>query len=203
MVMPNALHIPIPAWLSELINKNRVPYATLEVRMNFAISLAEKNIAHGTGGPFGAAIFDMETHQLIAVGVNLVVASHCSIAHAEIIAISMAQQQLKSFDLADPAQLPDRRFELVTSCEPCAMCFGAVPWSGIKHLVCGARDEDARAIGFDEGPKINDWQSALEQRGISVETDVCRQTAIDVLQQYATRGGEIYNAGDSKNEDNR
>jgi len=28
--------------------------------------------------------------------------------------------------------------------------------SGVQQPVCGARDEDARAIGFDEGPKLTD-----------------------------------------------
>jgi hypothetical protein len=34
--------------------------------------------------------------------------------------------------------------------------FGAVPWSGVRRLACGARDEDASDIGFDEGPKMAD-----------------------------------------------
>ena len=203
MMMPNALHIHMPEWMTELTNTYDLHYANIEERMDFAISLAQCNIEHGTGGPFGAAIFDMETHQMVAVGVNLVVSSHCSMAHAEMVAISMAQQKLATFDLADLPQQSDRCFELVTSCEPCAMCFGAIPWSGIKHLVCAARDEDARAIGFDEGPKMDHWRQALEQRGISVETDVCRQQAIQVLQHYATHGGAIYNAGDSKRTDSR
>lgn len=36
------------------------------------------------------------------------------------------------------------------------MCFGAVPWFGVRHLVRGARGargEDAEAAGFDKGPK--------------------------------------------------
>ena len=41
--------------------------------------------------------------------------------------------------------------EMVASTQPCAMCLGATPWSGIRRLVCGARDEDAEEIGFDEG----------------------------------------------------
>ena len=57
-------------------------------------------------------------------------------------------------------------------------------------MVCGARDEDARAIGFDEGPKMPDWIPALERRGISV----VRDEAAAVLEEYAGRGGVIYNA---------
>jgi tRNA(Arg) A34 adenosine deaminase TadA len=75
------------------------------------------------------------------------------------------------------------------------MCFGAVPWSGVRRLVCGARDEDARAIGFDEGPKLADWVTALNDRGITVLRDVLRDDAVAVLRDYIASGGIIYNAG--------
>jgi len=185
------ISIQLPAWLdSHLPEEGRV-YADKTARMQFVLGLAHQNIEHQTGGPFAAAIFNMENHTLLAAGVNLVVPSTCSMAHAEMVAISIAQKKLATFDLG-AAGLP--RFELVTSTEPCAMCFGALPWSGIRHLVCGARDADARAIGFDEGPKMSDWQQALQQRNISVETDICRDEAVEVLQRYAAQHGEIYNA---------
>ena len=59
-------------------------------------------------------------------------------------------------------------------------------------MVCGARDEDARVIGFDEGPKMPDWLPALERRGISVVRDVSRDEAVAVLEEYAGSGGMIY-----------
>lgn len=77
------------------------------------------------------------------------------------------------------------------------MCFGAIPWSGVSQLICGARDEDARAIGFDEGPKLTDWVSALNSRGITVRRDVLREEAVAVLREYSSSGGVIYNAGHS------
>jgi hypothetical protein len=61
-------------------------------------------------------------------------------------------------------------------------------------LVCGGRDEDARAIEFDERPKMPDWIPALERRGISVVRDVSRDEAVAVLEAYAGSGGMIYNA---------
>jgi tRNA(Arg) A34 adenosine deaminase TadA len=79
------------------------------------------------------------------------------------------------------------------------MCFGAIHWSGILSLVCGARDEDARAIGFDEGPKLPDWVSALNDRGIRVTRDVLRGEATAVLKEYAAKGGILYNTGHRKN----
>jgi tRNA(Arg) A34 adenosine deaminase TadA len=74
------------------------------------------------------------------------------------------------------------------------MCLGATPWSGVRHLVCAARDEDAERVGFDEGAKPAGWVPALERRGITVERDVLREEAASVLREYAESGGEIYNA---------
>jgi len=165
-------------------------YPDISTRMRLAIELSALNIKHQTGGPFGAIIFDRVTHSVISAGVNRVVSNSASIAHAEIMAITAAQQQLGSFDLSARG-LPV--CELVTSCEPCAMCFGAIPWSGIRHLVCAARDANARAIGFDEGPKLPNWSAALHELGISVETDICRDDAVEVLQCYADTHGVIYN----------
>ena len=150
------------ARLSSLRRKKR-HFPVLEERMRLVIELSSLNIQHNTGGPFGAAVFDMETHQLIAAGVNMVAHSNCSIAHAEIVALTLAQKVVANFDLGAPGHPP---YELVSSTEPCAMCFGAIPWSGIRQLVCGAKGEDASRIGFDEGPKHPDWIRELENRGI-------------------------------------
>ena len=73
------------------------------------------------------------------------------------------------------------------------MCLGALPWSGIRSLVCGARDEDARSIGFDEGEKPVQWIEALENRSIKVTRDILRDTAKAILKQYVDEGGIIYN----------
>ena len=61
-------------------------------------------------------------------------------------------------------------------------------------MICGARGEDACAIGFDEGAKPADWVGALQSRGIEVIRDVLRPEAQAVLQQYQQSGGLIYNA---------
>lgn len=159
--------------------------------MRLAIALARENVKRQTGGPFGAAVFD-EEGRLVAPGVNVVVTSNCSILHAEMVAIALAQKKLARYDIGDEGR---SHCTLVASTEPCAMCFGAIPWSGVARLVCGARDEDARRIGFDEGPKLSDWQKALQERGIRVSRDVLREEAVAVLDLYAGLGGPIYNAG--------
>src|SRR5512136_1453019 len=145
----------LPDWVDGFIARyGSSGFSSSEGRMRFVIALAKENIIQKTGGPFGAAIFNASTHELIAPGVNLVVSARCSVLHAEIVAIMLAQKLAGTFDLGAKG-LP--RLELVTSVAPCAMCLGAIPWSGVRRLVCGGRDEDARAIGFDEGAKPADW----------------------------------------------
>jgi tRNA(Arg) A34 adenosine deaminase TadA len=159
--------------------------------MRFVIRLAQTNVEQGTGGPFGAAVFETRTGRLISIGVNLVASLNCSLAHAEMIALANAQQAVGHFDLG-AAGMPG--FELVTSCEPCAMCYGAIPWSGVRTVLCGAQAQDAMAIGFDEGQKPKNWVAALNSRGISVRRDLCRDEAVAVFQHYNRSGGDIYNA---------
>jgi tRNA(Arg) A34 adenosine deaminase TadA len=183
--------LDLPAWVEEFLHDPDRSYPTEEDRMRLVIELSRLNVDHGTGGPFGAGVFDLSTNRLVAPGVNLVTTTNLSTAHAEIVAIMVAQQIVGNFDLGGQGRPP---YELVASTEPCAQCFGSVPWSGVRRLVCGARDEDARSIGFDEGPKMPDWAAALEQRGISVVCDVCRDEAASVLRDYARSGGVIYNA---------
>lgn len=157
--------------------------------MRFVIALANLNSERG-GGPFAAAVFHLDSHRLLAPGVNLVTDAGLSIAHAEMVAISIAQKLASTFDLASVGEM-----ELVTSTAPCAMCLGAIPWSGVKKVVCGARGSDAEAIGFDEGAKPIDWVHSLSERRIEVVEDVERDAARKVLTGYAALGGEIYNGG--------
>ena len=188
---PMRFVMDLPPWVAASIEPGRT-YATVDDRMAFVVGLATTNVDQRTGGPFAAAVFDLESRTLVAAGVNVVVPSRSAVAHAEIVAISMAGQALGTFDLGSTGRAGT---ELVSSTEPCAMCLGAVPWSGVASLVVGARDEDARAVGFEEGDKPPQWEELLGARGISVTRDVLRQQAAAVLQNYVAGGGTIYNAG--------
>ncbi|MDR4494444.1 MAG: nucleoside deaminase [Nitrospirales bacterium] len=184
------LHLELPTWVADYLSKASEQTETPEQRMAFVVSLARMNIQHGSGGPFAAAVFRLDTHALVAPGVNLVVSSRCSVAHAEIMALTLAEQVVGSHDLGTTG-LPG--YELVTSCEPCTMCLGAIVWSGIRQIICGAQETDASEIGFDEGPKPLQWVSDLQQRGITIIQDIQRAEARQVLQDYAKQGGMIYN----------
>jgi tRNA(Arg) A34 adenosine deaminase TadA len=188
-VKQNSHHftVTLPDWTSAFLQSQPVTYSTIEQRMRLAIELSRLNVEHHTGGPFGAAVFDNKNGKLISVGVNVVVASQCSIAHAEMTAIALAQQALSTHNPASQGE-----FQLVSSCQPCAMCLGAIPWSGVKSLVCGARGEDAEAVGFDEGAKPADWIKQLQTRGIEVTLDILRAKAKAVLDTYKSTNGIIY-----------
>ena len=128
--------LELPGWVEELLPDPGGTYPTEEDRMRLVVELSRLNVERETGGPFGAAIFERETGRLLAPGVNLVVASSCSVAHAEMVAIMIAQQVVGDFDLGSEGK---PAYELYASTEPCAMCFGAIPWSGVRALLCGAR----------------------------------------------------------------
>ncbi len=187
---PTSIHLQLPDWVPVLLAQKPAVFGDIEERMALVIELAQRNVTEMTGGPFGAAIFESHSGRLLAAGVNLVVPQHCSVAHAEMVAIMLAQRAAQTFDLSAPG-LP--ACELVTSTEPCAMCMGAIPWSGVQRVVCGARDEDARAAGFDEGHKPPDWISAYHARGITVIRDILRTQAAQVLLDYQQKGGHLYN----------
>ena len=185
--LPTELSFVLPTWaLTELAHLGPIPDEG--DRMGVVLRLAEASVANASGGPFAAALFTVDGGHLVAAGVNLVLATRAPVAHAEIVAIALAGTRLGTHDLGRAGAI-----ELVTSCEPCAMCMGALPWAGVSRVVCGARDEDARAVGFDEGDKRSDWPDLLRARGIEVVRDVRRDQAAEILRRYAEGGGVIYN----------
>jgi len=179
--------LALPGWIQDCCGDPRRAYPDAGERLRLAVELARRNVEHDTGGPFGAAVFDLSSFRLVAAGVNRVIPESCSVAHAETMAIMLAQKRLGTFDLRSAGD-----FELATSAEPCAMCYGALPWSGIRRLAYGATREDVQSIGFDEGDKPADWARALEARGIEVVHALLRAEAREALEQYRRRDGAIY-----------
>lgn len=189
--MSNLVQVELPSWIDGFRASLPRQLSSAEERMRVAISLSRQNVMEGSGGPFGALVVARESGEVLALGVNRVEPSCCSSAHAEIVALSLAQQSLGSWNLAAAGR---GQVELVTSCEPCAMCLGAIPWSGVSSVLCGAGKADAEAAGFDEGDRPDRWAERLEARGIQVVTELLRPEAAAVLELYARSGQTIYNA---------
>ena len=177
--------IAMPTWLEQLEAENvgRVIVGD-EAKIRFVVELAEKNVQHETGGPFAAAIFERDTDRLIAVGVNVVVPSKQSWAHAEMTAFAHAQNKLNKVAL--------KNCVLASSCEPCAMCSGATLWSGVEKLIFGAPRKAAEEIGFDEGYKGLLWRLADKHRGIRVIGPLLGKAAFTPFDLYRQKNGKIY-----------
>jgi tRNA(Arg) A34 adenosine deaminase TadA len=178
-----------PAWVAELALGDGV-YSGDEDRMRFAIAIARENVARGTGGPFGAAIFEEASGRLVGVGMNSVVRLNNATLHGEMVAFMAAQARPGTWTLGGdglPAHV------LATSCEPCAMCLGAILWSGVSRVICGAGRDDATRLGFEEGPVFAESYRYLEDRGVKFSRDVLRAEAVAVMEQYRNQGGVVYN----------
>ena len=183
--------ISLPDWAVAELDQLPDCLPTLEDRMRAVIRFSKLNVEHQTGGPFAAGVFEKETGRVVVIGVNRVVPSNCSSAHAEIVTLSLAQKLLGAWDLGG-ATMPE--YEFVVNGQPCAMCFGAIPWSGVRHVVVSVSGEDVEAItGFDEGPVHPDWVSELEKRGISVTENVLREEGLEVFRSYRDSGQLVYN----------
>ena len=105
--------------------------------MNQAIAIAHQ--ASNSGDvPVGALIVNKDG-VIIGKGSNEKEANNDPTAHAEIVAIRNATSRLQNSRLDGCT--------LVVTLEPCAMCAGAIAQSRISHLVFGAWDEKAGAVG--------------------------------------------------------
>lgn len=188
----NHIELSLPDWVPSFLEKHPSILKTPEERMKFVLALTQMNVESKTGGPFGAAVFELETGKLVSVGVNQVVAETCSSAHAEVMALSFAQKKIAQFDLGSEG-LPTH--QLVSSAQMCAMCLGAVCWSGVREVIYAASGEDVEGIvGFDEGPVPEEYDESLEKRGIRVISQFMRKEGRKVLELYVKLGGVVYNS---------
>ena len=190
--METTFTLSLPAWLTGLLPGLPQVLPTLDERMALVNSLADRNYREGNGGPFAAIVVDAVTGELVSVGVNVVLSSGVAGAHAEIMALGLAQRATGSWDLgADPA----RPLELVVNWRPCVMCYGATMWSGVRRLVvAGSGAELETLTGFDEGPMREDWTEQFEERGITVVQGIGRDEALRVFREYGEADVLVYNA---------
>lgn len=189
MIPIASITIDYPEWVGSFVPWQR-RFASDGEKMGLAIALSQENVTHGTGGPFGAAIFSRETGVLVSVGTNSVMRLNNCVLHAEIMAIMTAQACIGSYTLR---RAGFAGYELFTSCEPCAMCLGATLWSGATRLVSGAWREDAVRLGFEEGPVFAASLDYLEEHGVEIVRGLLREEAKAVLDRYSSEGGVIYN----------
>jgi len=105
--------------------------------MHEAIAIARGASASGDI-PVGALVINKDG-VVIGKGANEREANNDPTAHAEIVTIRKAAARLQNSRLDGCT--------LVVTLEPCAMCAGAIAQSRISHLIFGAWDEKAGAVG--------------------------------------------------------
>ena len=108
-----------------------------EELMQEAIAIAKS--ATKTGDvPVGAIVINKDG-VVVGRGFNEREARNDPTAHAEVVAIRSAASRLQNSRLDGCT--------LIVTLEPCAMCAGAIAQSRISHLVFGAWDTKAGAVG--------------------------------------------------------
>lgn len=147
--------------------------------MRQSIRLAVENVRNG-GGPFGAVI--VKDGEVIGTGVNRVTPNNDPTAHAEIQAIRVACQKLRTFQLDG--------CELYSSCEPCPMCLGAIYWAHISHLYYGCNQYDADKIGFGDAFIYKEFALDSSKRKLPTET-LLRDEAIVAFTEWESKTDKV------------
>lgn len=191
MPLASSISASLPDWLHADLERLPAAAPTAQQRMDLVNALADRNWREGSGGPFAAIVVDAATGELVSVGVNVVLASGLTSAHAEVMALSLAQTALGRWDLGAAGA----RLELVVNWRPCVMCYGATMWSGVRSLVvAGAGPLLEQLTGFDEGPVVEDWEAQFASRGIDVTVGVRHDEAVSVFRAYGDSDAVVYNA---------
>lgn len=141
--------------------------------MRQAIELAEKGMAGGDGGPFGAVI--VRDDRVIGEGWNRVLRTNDPTAHAEIVAIRDACARTGNYWLEG--------CHIYVSCEPCPMCLAAVYWARIPSLTFAAARMDAAAIEFDDDRIYREVCRPPGERSLTIG-QCLREEALQVMRRW-------------------
>jgi guanine deaminase len=161
----------------------RFPTEKHEEFMRRAIANSRKaGVEYKTGGAFGAVIVD-QNGEVLADGMNHVIAQNDPTWHGEMHAIRQACALLKKPKLDGCV--------LYTSSEPCPMCLATAYWAGLDGIVYGATVGDSKKYGnFDDDFIYTQFNAPIEERAIS-EQSLLRPEAVQVWKEYADRSDKI------------
>jgi tRNA(Arg) A34 adenosine deaminase TadA len=138
-----------------------------------ALRLAREGMTTDQGGPFGCVI--VRDGEIVGKGCNRVTSTNDPTAHAEVVAIRDACQNLGTFQLDGCT--------LYASCEPCPMCLGAIYWARPSRIVYAAFHSDAADAGFDDQFIYEELEKSREQRHIPMH-QLLRDEANAVFREW-------------------
>ena len=135
-----------------------------------AIAIAKSALNTGDV-PVGAIVINRDG-VVIGKGFNEREATNDPTAHAEIVALRSATSRLQNSRLDGCT--------LIVTLEPCAMCAGAIAQARISHLIFGAWDEKAGAVG-------SVWDVIRDPRALykmDVTSGVLEEKCAELLQLF-------------------
>ncbi|OEY95468.1 tRNA-specific adenosine deaminase [Acinetobacter proteolyticus] len=135
-----------------------------------AIELAYQNCEQG-GRPFGAVL--VKDGQVIASGVNEILKSNDPTAHAELLAIRAASQQLGTANL--------QGYAVFASGQPCPMCM-----AGINRVTYAHSNDDAEAYGLSTAEIYADLAKPFAEQSMTIRYIPVRIEAKPDLYGYWT-----------------
>ncbi|QHI73924.1 tRNA-specific adenosine deaminase [Aminipila terrae] len=134
-------------------------------------ALAEAKKAYSCGEiPIGAVI--EKDGKIVGRGYNLTETLKDPTAHAELIAIREAAKTLGGWRLL--------QCNLYVTCEPCAMCAGAIVWSRMKKVFIGTMDPKGGACGS----VFNILQEEKLNHYVEIETGLMETECSDLLKDF-------------------
>lgn len=138
--------------------------------INIAIELSKKAFY-----PYGAII--VKDGEIIGRSDADVPVSRTGFSHAELRAIEDAMQHLGGHLCAEGG----KGCTIYSSCEPCAMCMGAILYTGIERLVYAATLEDSKECVNEILVKAEEIASSCKNRKIEIVKELHRDKAAEIL----------------------
>jgi len=131
-----------------------------EAHMREVFAIARRARAHGNR-PFGAMLV-AGNGAVLAVAENSQISDEQVLAHAEMNLLHRAVRDFTPDVLASST--------MYTSAEPCAMCAGAIFWSGVSRLVFGLSGDKLHEMsGFSPHMLVASARDVLARAGRQVE----------------------------------
>ena len=144
--------------------------------MRRAFELAQNGVDAGRGGPFGAVV--VKDGKIVGEGCNRVTSTNDPTAHAEVVAIRAACQNLNDFQLDDCV--------IYTSCEPCPMCLGAIYWARPALMYFACSREDAAEAGFDDDFIYEEIALPIDERRIKT-VNFLRDEGLEIFENWVNK----------------
>ncbi|MCC7039943.1 MAG: nucleoside deaminase [Burkholderiales bacterium] len=127
--------------------------------LTMAIELARNNVVDHGGRPFGAVL--VKDGQVLATGVNEILATHDPSTHAELQAIREAAIKQRNPRLEGCV--------MYASSHPCPMCLSAIHMTGIREVYYAYSNEDGAAYGLSTANVYAEMAKPVAQQSIHVE----------------------------------